>query len=358
MARIIMHADMDAFYASCEIRGNPELRGKPIVIGADPQEGKGRGVVMACSYEGRALGLRSAMPISIAYRKAPGAVYLDPNYELYARISENVMDLFRSHADVFEQTSIDEAFMDVTSTAHDFDGAERLARLIKSELTEREGLTCSIGVAPNKSTAKIASDFRKPDGLTVVRPGEVAAFLAPLPVARISGVGKKTEDVLKKMGIETIGQLAATPGMDLKRAFGKTAVWLWGIARGIEELPVSPRGESKSVSAERTFGSDVGEFDTVLRTVEPLIDEVHSRTVRQGFAFKSVSVKIRFEGFLTYTRVRTLQNFVKDRDVMSKVAGELLEEFRGSGRKVRLVGVRLSDFRKERGTQSKLAVSE
>src|SRR5213594_1797055 len=182
VARVIFHVDMDAFYVSVERRENPDLANKPVIVGADPKGGKGRGVVMASSYEARQIGIRSGMPIGMAWRKAPTATYLRPNYELYGAVSESVMNVLRSYADILEHVSIDEAFLDVTSKVRDFDGAVEYATRVKAAVREREGLACTIGAGPNKSVAKIASDLAKPDGLKVVRPEEVAAFLDPLPV--------------------------------------------------------------------------------------------------------------------------------------------------------------------------------
>ncbi|MCI4371627.1 MAG: DNA polymerase IV, partial [Thermoplasmata archaeon] len=232
MARVIFHVDMDAFYVSVERREDSSLIGKSVIVGADPKGGKGRGVVMACSYEAREIGIRSGMPIAMAWRKAPEAVYLRPNYDLYGDVSESVVNVLRSYADVLEHVSIDEAFLDVTSKVKGFDDAATYANQVKAAVREREGLACTIGVAPNKSIAKIASDLGKPDGVLVVRPEEVTRFLNPLPVTKISGVGAKTAQVLERQGVRTIGELARFPGTELKKILGKNSVWLWGIARG------------------------------------------------------------------------------------------------------------------------------
>src|SRR5207245_2952342 len=253
VARVIFHVDMDAFYVSVERRENPDLVGKPVIVGADPKGGRGRGVVMAASYEARQLGVRSGMPISMAWHKLPQATYLRPNYDLYAAASESVIDVLRSHADILEHVSIDEAFLDVTSKVKGFDDAADYALRVKAAVKERERLACTIGVGPNKSVAKMASDLAKPDGLKVVRPEEVNAFLDPLPVTRISGVGAKTAAMLERVGVRTIGELARFPGAELKKLMGKNSVWLWAIARGIEGLPVEERPAPKSSSVERTF---------------------------------------------------------------------------------------------------------
>lgn len=355
MARVIFHVDMDAFYVSVERRENPELVGRPVIVGADPKGGKGRGVVMACSYEARGLGVRSGMPISQAWRKLPDAVYLRPNYDLYGSVSESVMNVLREYADVLEHVSIDEAFLDVSSKVSRFDGAAEYARRVKAEVREREGLACTIGVAPNKSVAKIASDLGKPDGLRVVRPEEVAAFLDPLPVTKISGVGTKTGAILERVGVRTIGELARFPGGELKKVLGKNAVWLWGIARGIEQMPVEERPDPKSISVERTFDRDVSTWSVVLETLDDIAHNVFLRAKAQGAWFRTIGIKIRFEGFQTHLRERTLSSHVQDEAVLTRTARELVAEFAESGRKVRLLGVRVAHLERPKTKQPRLS---
>jgi len=307
---------------------------------------------MAASYEARELGVRSGMPISRAYRVMPAGVYLPPNYDLYATVSENVMNVLREFADVLEHVSIDEAFLDVTRrVVADYGRAVDHAKAVKGAVREREGLTCSVGIAPNKSTAKIASEVGKPDGLTVVRPEEIQSFLAPLPVTRISGVGPKTAKVLGEKGIRTIGDLASYPGKDLMKVLGKNAVWLWGIARGIEELPVEERPEPKSISVERTFERDESDWSEVVRTLDDVARNVYLRAVKQGAFFQTIGIKIRFEGFSTHTRDRTLPAAVQDEATLQLVSRELAEEFAKEPRAVRLVGVRVSSLERPKARQ-------
>jgi len=351
---VIMHVDMDAFYVSVERRENPGLLRKPVIVGADPKAGRGRGVVMACSYDARGLGVRSGMPIGMAWRKAPAAVYLRPNYDLYGSVSESVMNILREHADSVEHVSIDEAFLDVSTRVPGFDGAEAHAHRIKDAVREREGLACTIGVAPNKSTAKIASDLAKPDGLKIVRPDEVAAFLAPLPVTKISGVGPKTAEALERVGVRTIADLARFPGAELKKILGKNAVWLWGIARGIEELPVEERPDPKSISVERTFERDVSDWAVVLETFDDVAHNVFLRARAQGAMFRTAGIKIRFEGFQTHLRERTLTSHVLDEDVLKRIAKDLVQEFQGRARKVRLVGVRVTGLERPTTKQPRI----
>jgi len=354
VTRVIFHVDMDAFYVSVERRENPDLVGQAVVVGADPKGGQGRGVVMACSYEARELGLRSGMPIGMAWRRLSDAVYLRPNYDLYGSVSESVMSVLRDFADVLEHVSIDEAFLDVSSKVTGFDGAEGYARSLKEAIREREGLACTVGAAPNKSTAKIASDLAKPNGLKVVRPEEVTTFLAPLSVSNISGVGPKTAELLEKNGVRTVGELARFPGEALKKLLGKNAVWLWGIARGLEQLPVEERPDPKSISVERTFERDVADWALVESTLGDIAHNVFLRARAQGAEFRTIGVKIRFEGFQTHLRERTLQSHVLDETVLKAAGIDLLHEFRERGRKVRLLGVRVTGLQRPKSKQPRL----
>jgi len=349
---------MDAFYVSVERRENPDLNGKPVIVGADPKSGTGRGVVMACSYEAREMGIRSGMPIGMAWRKVPTAVYLRPNYELYGAVSESVINVLRSYADILEHVSIDEAFLDVTSKVHGFDDASGYAARVKAAVREREGLACTIGVGPNKSIAKIASDLAKPDGVKVVRPEEVAAFLDPLPVTKISGVGTKTAELLERVGVRTIGELARFPGAELKKILGKNSVWLWGIARGMEQLPVEERPDPKSISVERTFDRDVSEWTTVQETLRDVAHNVFLRAHAQGATFRTIGIKIRFEGFQTHLRERTLGSHVLDEKVLTDVAQDLAKEFAGRKRRVRLLGVRVTHLERPKTKQPQLTAFE
>ncbi len=274
-----MHADMDAFYSSVEQRENPAIKDKPVIVGADPKGGRGRGVVAGCSYEARKFGVHSAQPISHAYRLCPQGVYLHPNYKLYDEASDEVMQVLRSQATKFEQMSIDEAFMDLTGKVSNFDQAAAFASEIKREIWYKTKLTCSVGIAPNKSVAKIASDFKKPDGLTVIPPEKVREFLAPLPVNKISGIGKKSTETLKAIGINTIGDLASAHPSKLTELFGKYGVRLWQVANGIDEEEVITTYSIKSISSETTFDEDVSDKEKVMEAFRSLIDDVHARTL-------------------------------------------------------------------------------
>jgi DNA polymerase IV (archaeal DinB-like DNA polymerase) len=353
--RIILHCDLDAFYPSCEVKRNPSLAGKPLIVGADPKGGHGRGVVMSCSYEARKFGVRSGMPISQAYKLCPQGVYVPPDFELYGETSDRAMEVLRKFADRFEQTSIDEAYMDVGESCKNYDEAAELAGRVKAGLKGSEGLTVSVGIAPNKSIAKIASDMKKPDGLTIVRPDEVKAFLEPLPVSKISGVGKKTTEYLQNQGVETIGQLSRVPAKKLTDWFGKGGVWLWGIANAIEESPVEERGLRKSISVEQTFEKDVQNKQVVLEALESLVKEVHERLLGERLWFRTVSIKVRFEGFQTFTRDKTHTGYVDDVNVVREYVHLLFREFEKDRRRIRLVGAKLSDLKPAEGKQTRLA---
>ncbi len=350
-SRIILHCDLDAFYPSCEVKRDPSLAGKPLVVGADPKAGHGRGVVTSCSYEARKFGVRSGMPISQAYKLCPQCTYVPPDFELYGETSDRVMEVLRKFGDKFEQTSIDEAFLDVSERCKTVEDAALLAGRLKSELRAAEGLTVSVGIAPNKSMAKMVSDLHKPDGLTIVRPDQVREFLEPLPVNRISGVGKKTGEFLREQGIETVGQLSRVPAKKLNDWFGKGGVWLWGIANGIEETPVEERPLRKSISVEQTFERDIQNKGVVKEALDALMQEVHERLSAERLLFRTVGIKVRFEGFQTFTREKTHTGYVDDKLVIREYVAGLFREFERDKRRIRLVGVRLSDLKPAKGRQ-------
>jgi DNA polymerase IV (DinB-like DNA polymerase) len=295
------------------------------------------------------------MPISQAYKLCPQCTYVPPDFELYGETSDRVMEVLRKFGDRFEQTSIDEAFLDVSERCGTVEDAVELARKLKSELRMAEGLTVSVGIAPNKSMAKMASDLQKPDGLTTVRADKVGEFLEPLPVNRISGVGKKTGEFLKEQGIETIGELSRVPAKKLNDWFGKGGVWLWGIANGIEETPVEERPLRKSISVEQTFERDIQNKGVVKEALEALMQEVHERLLAEGLLFRTVGIKVRFEGFQTFTREKTHTGYLDDRLVVREYVAGLFREFERDRRRIRLVGVRLSDLKPAKGKQATLA---
>ncbi len=350
--RIILHVDMDSFFASVEVRENPELKGKPVVVGADPKGGKGRGVVSTCSYEARKYGIKSGMPISRAYKLCPTAVFLPVNFPLYIQVSGEVMNILRNYAKKFQQVSIDEAYLDASNIGS-FGVARELALRIKKEIIEKEKLTCSIGIGPNKIVAKIASDYKKPDGLTVVEPSHVKEFLSPLPVRKILGVGKKTEAALKAMGIEKIGQLAECDVQLLLSRFGKWGIYMHELAQGIDESEVREEECCKSISRETTFEQDTDNPEILNQTMDVLVEDVQKALIEEGFLFKTLTIKVRYKGFITRTRAHTLLHYTDEHYIIKDTAKALLKEFI-DGKMIRLIGIRLSRLEKRRSRQKSM----
>jgi DNA polymerase IV (DinB-like DNA polymerase) len=284
--------DLDAFFPSVEVREHPELKGKPVIVGADPKGGTGRGVVSSASYEARKFGIRSAMPISRAWKLCPDGVYLRPHFDLYVPASNSIMAILRSHADRFEQGGIDEAYLDISKSVKDFDEAQEFSKNLMEEVLEKTGLTCSIGVAPNKMVAKIASDFRKPYGLTVVKPEEVTDFLFPLEVRKIPGIGPKTEQALLEFKIETVKDLASMKPEVLTKLFGKWGTKLHEFANGIDTREVIEEYETKSIGRDTTFERDMDDEEKILSILDDLAEEVHAGVIANGFKFLTMSMAV------------------------------------------------------------------
>lgn len=350
--RIILHIDMDSFFASIEMRDKPDLIGKPVIVGANPKGGKGRGVVSTCSYEARKYGIHSGMPISRAYTLCSNAIYMPVNFPVYARVSGEVMGILKGYAEKFQQVSIDEAYLDVSSIGS-FEAARELALGIKKEMVEKEKLTCSIGVGPSKIVAKIASDFKKPDGLTIVEPSQVKEFLSPLSVRNIPGIGKKTEAELKTMGIEKIGQVADMDIQKLLYRFGKWSIYLHNLANGIDESEVREEECCKSVSREITFEEDTDDHQVLNQTMEILAEDVHKSLLSEDLFFRTLSIKVRYKGFITHTKAHTFDHFTDDLNKIRGTSKALLEEF-FDDRKIRLIGIRLSNLEKSRTRQKSM----
>ena len=358
MHRIIFHVDMDSFFTACEVREKTELKGKPVVVGADPRHGRGRGVVSTSSYEARAFGIHSGMPISQAYKLNPDAIYLQVNFSLYWRASDSVMQILRKHADRFQQTSIDEAFVDVTSKAKDFDEAKKLAAEIKKEILEKEKLTCSIGIAPNKLVAKMASDINKPDGITTVKPEEVKNFLFPLSVGKLYGIGAKTELVLNEMGIETIGDLAKHDVQILQDQFGKIGIAMHDMANGTDESNIIEEAGIQSIGREVTFDEDTNDIVLLSHVLDEIAEDLYSALVDSVYSFRTITIKMRYENFETHTHQKTLLRSSADINLIKDTAKELLAYFMESKKKVRLIGIRLSNMKTAKGQKSLKAFYE
>jgi DNA polymerase-4 len=342
--RAILHVDMDAFYAAVEQRDRPELRGRPVIVGADPKGGRGRGVVSTASYEARRFGVGSAMPISRAFALCPQGAYLPVDMEKYAAVSKQVMDVMRRYTDVVEPLSIDEAFLDVTGSARAFGSGPEIAARIKQDIRAGTALTASVGVAACKLVAKIASDMRKPDGLVVVPAGEEAAYLAPLPVRRLWGVGPKLEEQLARLGVQTIGDLARLDPARLERRLGSHGLDLLALARGEDERPVIAEGrDARSIGHEHTYDSDTADAGRLRRTLLDLADGVARRLRKAGLKARSVTLKYRDESFRTVTRASTLQEPTDEGGAIFGVAARLFEGVHGRLR-VRLLGISASGF--------------
>lgn len=350
---MILHIDMDSFYASIEVREDPELAGLPVIVGADPKEGTGRGVVMTASYEARTFGVRSAMPISRAWHLCPHGVYLLPRFPLYVRVSQEIMTILSRYAPGFEPVSIDEAYMDITGTGS-YAAAWDLAGQIKAEIMREERLTCSIGIGPGKTVAKIASGYCKPDGLTVVEPEHVREFLSPLPVHQIPGIGRKTAAILHGMDISTIGQLAEADAQALVSRFGKGGIALRMLAQGEDDREVRPRDYSRSISREYTFPEDTRDPALLISTLDAMAETVHSSLREEGLRFRTVTVKVRDEGFVTRTKSRSLTHYSCDPGRIRSLARSLLSECCSDAR-IRLIGIRLSCFERKSSDQRTIA---
>ena len=344
--RSILHVDMDAFYASVEQLDHPEYRGKPVVVGADPKGGRGRGVVAACSYEARKFGVRSALPISRAWKLCPEGVYVRPRMERYAEASRQVMDVFRRYTDLVEPLRIDEAFLDITGSVALFGPPEDIARSIKKEIKETTGLNASAGMAPNKFLAKIASDLKKPDAFVVVEEQGVEAFLRELPISRLWGVGPKTEQRLLQMGFQTIGQIASAPREFLVRSLGSLGEHLFQLSHGRDDRPVVPDWEPKSISSETTFDEDTADRELLLRTILELSDHVAARLRKDNYRARKVTLKLRYSDFSTHTKQQSLEKLTQTGEEIAAIGRGLFLQF-PLDRKIRLIGVAAGDLHRD-----------
>jgi nucleotidyltransferase/DNA polymerase involved in DNA repair len=351
MEKVILHIDMDAFFAAVEQRDHPEYRGKPVIVGADPRQGKGRGVVSTCSYEARKFGVHSAMPIMQAYKRCPHGIYVPPNGHLYGQVSEDIFKIFYEFTDLVEPLSIDEAFLDITGTLDLFKSKTDIGQKIKSRIVEEQGITASVGIAPNKFLAKIASDLEKPDGLVIVQPDKIREFLDPLHVSRMWGAGKKTIVKLEQAGIHTIGDLAALPLDVLKSKFGKLGEHFHHLAKGQDNRDVHPEHGVKSVSNEITFSHDITDINQLDKTLLQLTEKVAYRLRKQDLKGRTIHLKLRYEGFETHTRNRTLKHKTANTEIIHKNIMELFKAAYQTNRRVRLLGVGVSGFAGQTVTQ-------
>lgn len=339
-----MHCDLDYFFAQVEERFTPRFKGRPIVVGADPKKGQGRGVVSTGNYEARKFGIKSGMPISRAWRLCPQAVFLPVNGQLYDQVSGRIMALLKVYADKFEQVSVDEAFLDVTS-AGSYAQAIKIARRIKQEILAKEKLTASIGLGPNKLVAKIASDFKKPEGLTVVRPGEVEKFLAPLDISELRGMGPQNSTIVRNMGLKTIGDIQRADPVALVNKLGRRGYEIFRQSFGKASDEVTEEREIKSVGRETTFEKDTSDKRLIWEALEELMREVVKEIEGDGLKFKTVTLKVRLKNFKTFDRSFTFKDPTDELRMLKRITLKLLLPFIEKRQLLRLVGVRVSNFR-------------
>jgi DNA polymerase IV (DinB-like DNA polymerase) len=361
--RIIVHIDMDAFYAAIEERSNPTLRGLPLVVGADPKDGRGRGVVMTANHQARRFGIRSALPISRAWRLAdaahrrgePETIFVRSNFQLYETVSSRIMQIFERFSDAHEEASIDEAYLDISSLK-DFDDAQVKMATLKNEIHEKEGLGCSIGIGPNKLIAKIASGRNKPDGLTVITQQEVQDFLDPLPIRVIPGIGPKSEAFLHEQNVRIVRELREVPQATLMQWFGSWGLRLFEKARGVDDSPVSNEWTRKSVGEQETFEHDSRDLVLVSEQLDRMAERVLAKLRRNEFSgFRTMTLTVRFSDFDTRNRSRTVKSgIVIDNtgnalQLIKKQALDLLLPFFDArenprGKAIRLIGLRLENL--------------
>jgi DNA polymerase IV len=346
---VIVHLDMDAFYASVEIRERPELADLPVVVG-----GVQRGVVAAASYTARRFGIRSAMPMATAMKRCPDLVVLPVNMPLYAAESRKIMAIIERYTPLIEPLSLDEAFVDLRGSVKLFGSVPEVAWRIKREIRDELGLVASIGVAPVKFAAKIASDLGKPDGFLVVQQDGLRAFLDPLPVSRLWGVGQVGEKAMHALGLETIADVAAQDDASMERHFGKHGLHLLALARGIDPRGVEPDRETKSVSNETTFVADIADRDALRAIVLQLTEQVAWRLRNHGLEGRTVQIKARYSDFATVTRAQTLSAPTASTDAIWEAAAALLDKLPRPGQPLRLLGVGVSGFHGAPDTQADL----
>ncbi|MCA1798311.1 MAG: DNA polymerase IV [Xanthomonadaceae bacterium] len=348
---MLIHMDMDAFYASVEVRERPDLAGLPVVVGGTPGQ---RGVVAAASYEARRHGVHSAMPMSTALKRCPDLVVLPVRMGLYAEESQRIHRIIERYTPLIEPLSLDEAFLDVRASVKLFGPVPEIAQRIKREIRAELGLTASIGIAPVKFAAKIASDLGKPDGFLVVEPDGLRAFLDPLPVARLWGVGRVGEQTMHRLGLRTIADVAARDAAFMEQHFGKHGLHLLNLALGIDPRGVVPEREVKSVSNETTFAADIADRDTLRGILLQLTEQVAWRLRNHGLAGRTVQLKARYADFSTYTRAQTLDAPTDSTDVLWQAVAPLLDRLPRPGAALRLIGMGVSGFDAQESAQPDL----
>ncbi len=350
--RKIIHIDMDAFYASIEQRDHPEYRGKPIVVGGSPQ-GRG-GVVATASYEARKFGIRSAMPSKKAVQLCPDVIFIRPRFEVYKEVSSKIREIFHRYTDLIEPLSLDEAFLDVTSDKQNIGSAIEIATLIRKAIKDELQLTASAGVSVNKFVAKIASDIKKPDGLTFIGPSKIERFMERLPVEKFFGVGKVTAEKMKSLGLHTGADLKKLAEGELVKHFGKTGKFFYRIVRGIDDREVQPDRETKSVGAEDTFPFDLTALEDMNTELEKIASVVHDRLRRNQLKGRTITLKIKYHDFTRCTRSRSFSDMIGDFETILETAKTLLVATEPENSKIRLLGISISNF----GEHEKFRVEE
>ena len=343
-SRKIIHIDMDAFFAAVEIRDNPNLRGKPVIIGNDPRKTGGRGVVSTSSYEARAFGIHSAMSSKEAYERCPQAVFISGNYDKYLAVGQQIRSIFRRYTDIIEPMSIDEAYLDVTENKLGIKSAVKIARLIQNDIWQELHLTASAGVSYNKFLAKMASDYQKPHGLTVILPDEAEDFLKEMDIAKFHGVGKKTVEKLHQMGVFTGGDLLEIPEITLIDRFGRLGFDLYRKARGIHNSPVKPSRIRKSIGKEKTYRKSLQSEEDIKKELTILSGKVALSLQKHEKSGKIVILKIRYNDFSTLTKRKSLSESTQDEEIIAQTAIQLYESLIDKDKGTRLLGVTVTGF--------------
>lgn len=357
--RVIMLVDLDYFFAQCEERRNPSLRDKPVVVCVYSGRSEDSGVVSTANYKAREYGVTSGIPIFLAKKKLKkkDAVFLPVDREFYEEVSEEIMRILRGHADFFEQVGIDEAYLDVSQKVKEsFEEAEELAQEMKEEVKDQQGLTCSIGIGPNKLVAKIAADIQKPDGLTIIKPGKVEDFLYPLPCSRLVGVGRKTRQKMQTLGIETIGDLARYDVQRLIEVFGKKlGIYFHSASNGVDDEPVRERGAVESLSRISTLKEDTRDLKVILEKTNHLCEELHAKLMQRGLSFRSIGIVAVMTDMSVGSRSKTLEGSTNELGVLKKISQDLFEKFLNESElEVRRVGVKVSNFADEKEQQKQI----
>ena len=344
LSRKIIHIDMDAFFAAVEIRDNPKLKGKPVIIGSDPRQTGGRGVVSTCSYEARAFGIHSAMSSKEAYERCPQAIFISGNYEKYKTVGLQIRAIFKRYTDLIEPMSIDEAYLDVTENKLGIKSAVKIARLIQQDIWQELHLTASAGVSYNKFLAKMASDYQKPHGLTVILPDQAQEFLKQMDIAKFHGVGKKTVERLHEMGIYTGADLLKVSEITLIDRFGRLGFDLYRKARGIHNSPVKSNQIRKSIGKEKTYGKILQVEEDIKKELTLLSEKVALNLSKQDKTGKIIILKIRYADFSTITRRKSLSQATQDASQISQTAIQLYEELAEKEKGIRLLGITVTGF--------------